>query len=319
MRPFIVFNPAAGDAPSARRLRGLVSRLPPHELVATRGPGDAGRLAAEAAEAGYDPIVVAGGDGLLGEVVNGLAPEPGRVRLGLLPMGTGNDFARGLGAPRDAGAALEAVLGGMERRVDAGRVRARRGDAGSAAASGWWVVNTLVAGLAGRVARRADGSAKRLWGSLAYRVAALRELPRARPVATEIVIESEEGEERLELDAHAVAVTNGPFAGGGVPLAPDARLDDGWLDLVVVPDLGRWELSRLVVRLLAGRGDRGSLIRRRAHRVRLAMPETAWLDADGEHLPGREAMIEIVPGALRVLVPEGVGPGLSGPGRGLYA
>ncbi len=314
MRPFVVFNPAAGRAVAAERLRLLLSRLPGYELATTCGPDEAGRLAARAAEDGYDPIVVAGGDGLFAEVVNGLAPDPGRVRLALLPMGTGNDFARALGLSPDPGAALEALLEGAVHVVDAARLDTRGGGPGAESASRWFA-NATVTGLAGRVARRAHRGRKRRWGSLAYRMAALPALAGARPVRTELVLEGPGGEECLELTAHAVAVTNGPYAGGGVRVAPGARIDDGLLDVVVVPDLGGRELFVAVLRLLVGLEDGGRFLRRRARRVRLATAGRAWLNADGEDLAGSEAAIEVVPGALRVVTAPAPAdaPGLTDP------
>lgn len=310
MRPFVIVNPAAGRAPGRDRLAALLSRLPDPEVAETRGPGDAARLAARAADEGADPIVVAGGDGLVAEVVNGLAPDPGRVRLALLPTGTGNDFARALGLGAGPEVALEALRSGRVRRVDAARLRAP--GPGVDEASARWFVNAAVGGLAGRVARRAHRGRKRRWGALAYRIAALPELLRARAVPTELVLEGVGGMERLELSAHAVAVSNGPFAGGGVRVAPAARVDDGWLEVVVVPELGAPELSVAVLRTLAGLGDGGRFLRRRARRVRLAIEGRAWLDADGEDVPGSEATVEVVPGALRVFAREPA-PGLSAP------
>lgn len=306
MTPFVVFNPGAGGAVPIRRLRSLLSRLPGHAFVSTRGPGEAGWLAGRAADAGHDPIVVAGGDGLFAEVVNGLGAEPGRVRLGLLPMGTGNDLARGLGISRNPAAALETILAGSVRTVDAARMETTGMEAPGEPPARWFA-NAVVTGLAGRVAARARGGRKRRWGRLAYRVAALPELLRPRPVETELAIEGAGATERLTLSAHAVAVSNGPFAGGGIRIAPAARIDDGWLDLVVVPGIGRRPLSIAVLRLLAGADDGGRLLRRRARRVRLATRDGAWLNADGEPVPGDEAEIRIVPGALRVLAPPGRG------------
>lgn len=312
-RPFVIFNPAAGRAPGRDRLAALLSRLPDPELAETRAAGDAARLAARAAEDGHDPIVVAGGDGLLAEVVNGLAPDPGRVRLALLPTGTGNDFARALGLGADPETALEALRTGRVHRVDAARLRAR--GPGADEASPRWFVNAMVGGLAGRIARRAHRGRKRRWGALAYRIAAVPELLRARAVPTELVLEGAADTERLELSTHAVAVSNGPFAGGGVRVAPAARVDDGWLEVVVVPALGAAELSVAVLRTLAGLGDGGRFLRRRARRVRLAIEGRACLDADGEDVAGSEATVEVVPGALRIIA-RAPAPGLSEPAEG---
>lgn len=303
MPPFVVFNPAAGRAAS-RRLRRLLETFAPGRVAVTVGPGDGARLAAEAAGAGLDPIVVAGGDGLVAEVVNGLAPEFERVRLALLPSGTGNDFARGLGVPLDPVAALAVIRSGRTRSVDLARIEFP--DPTTGATRERWLANALVAGLAGRIARRANRAGKRRWGARAYRAAVLPELARARAVETELVLTGRPSagrEEHLQIDAYALAVANGPFVGGGVRVAPEARFDDGLLDLVVLPRLGRAALTAVAVKLLAGGADGGRLWRRQCRRVRLRMEDGAWLNADGEELPGGRAKLELVPAALRVLAP----------------
>lgn len=316
MRPFVIQNPAAGRGLAAERLGRLLAALPGVERAVTAGPGEASRLARRAAAAGYDPIVVAGGDGLVAEVVNGLAPEPDRVRLAVVPTGTGNDFARGLGLGGRWEEAVAAIAEGRERRVDAARLRTEGAGGPAGGRADRWLVNALVTGLAGRVARRAGRARKRRWGSLAYRIAALPELARARARdAEEVEIEAEGSGEprRLAVKAHAVAVLNGGFAGGGLRLVPEARPDDGCWHLLVLPDLGPVRLAGVALRLFAGAEVGEPLLRRRIRRVRIAASGPAWLNADGEDLEGGWAQIEVVPGALRIL---GAGPGGRSGGEG---
>lgn len=301
MRPFVVFNPGAGGAVREDRLRRALSRLPGAELVITRAPGDASALAAEAVSQGYDTIVAAGGDGLVGEVVNGLAPDFARARLGVVALGTGNDFARGLGLPLKTAAAVELIRAGETRLVDVAKLRLP-GSAGSPLPPRWFV-NALVAGLPGRIARRTSRAGKRRWGALAYRTAAMPELIRARPVEIELELHDGPGMagERLCVDAYGVIVAIGPYAGGGVCVAPAASQVDGLLHVVLSPDMGRVALTLVAVRLMLGGGDGGRLLRRRARRIRLRVREGACFNVDGEDLPGTEAVVELVPRLLRVL------------------
>lgn len=256
-------------------------------------------MAARAAADGFDPLLVAGGDGLLSEVVNGLAPDFSRVALGLLPLGTGNDLARTLRIPRRPGTAVEVVRARSVRRIDAARIVTGEGP-GSATGPPRYFVNAAVSGFAGQVASRVTAAAKRRWRGLAYRRAALSELRRLTPGRTEVVVD----EETVRCEAYAVVVANGRFLGGGIQMVPGARPDDGLLDVLVVPSLPLPGLVGHLARLLLGVAPAsGGLLRLRGRRIGLRVAGKAWLNADGEDLPGRWAEVEILPGELRFLLP----------------
>lgn len=271
-------------------------------------------MAARAAAQGFDPLLVAGGDGLLSEVVNGLAPDFARVALGLLPLGTGNDLARTLGIPKHPVAAVEVVRAGRVRRIDVATIATREGSDGASGPARYFL-NATVAGFAGRVAGRPTAASKRRWRGLAYRWAALSELRHLAPSRTEVVVDGK----TVRREAYAAVVANGCFLGGGMRMVPGARPDDGLLDVLVVPALPLPGLVHLLARLLLGGAPAGAgLVRLRGRRIGLRMAGEAWLNADGEALPGRTAEMEALAGRLRFLAPPGP-PRRPEPGSGWVA
>lgn len=305
-----MFNPTARRAGRGRRWVEALSDEPATEVRETSGPGDAADLARSARREGVPEVVVAGGDGTLHEVINGLAPfgaeapgEEGRggrragpvPALGLLPLGTGNDAARSLGVPLDLAEARAALEDGARRTVDLGRVRGR--------ADGYFV-NSAVAGVGGRVERILSPRLKRWLGPLSYRVAAVasfRDLPRHR-----VTVEWNGGEGSILTEAYSVIVANGRQAGAGIPVAPGARTDDGRLDLVVLEAGRATRVPGLVRDVLRGRHlDRDDVRRVRAERVSLRARPPMWVSLDGEVFGDEPLDVEVVPGALTLAVPRG--------------
>ncbi|HXV37315.1 MAG TPA: YegS/Rv2252/BmrU family lipid kinase, partial [Myxococcota bacterium] len=247
-RTLLIANPASRNRATARRLAALEARLRsalgPLEVACTRAPRDAERLAREGVRAGVERVIVAGGDGTLSEVVTGLlgAGLGDYAAIGLLPLGSASDFGRGLGAARALDRAIEALAAGRTRRVDAGRVIYRRGDGASATA---YFANVASLGLSAEVADRVNRGRKSdrvrrgrscPGGRLAYALAALRGVLGHRGARVAI---SADGQRVFEGEVCLAAVANGPCFGGGMRIAPGARVDDGCFDWVIVPALPR--------------------------------------------------------------------------------
>ena len=272
------------------------------EIEHTRGRRDAERLAREAVRAGIERIVVAGGDGTLAEVATGLlrARLGDYAELGLLPMGTGCDFARTLGVPRDPDAALGVLRSGSARRVDAGHAR-YVGHDGEPRES--WYLNVASFGVSAATVEITQRTTKRLGGSFAFAVGTVRALLgfRARRVTMRV-----DGEPFLDEEIVLVAMANGRHFGGGMRIAPDARLDDGWLDVVGVVQTPTWRLLARLQKLYRGTHLDDPLVRaRRGRRIEADAPEGAVaLELDGEALGRLPVRVELLPGALAVVGPK---------------
>jgi diacylglycerol kinase (ATP) len=176
MRSRLIANPVAGTDQAPSRLAAfnerLRSRFAPLDIVLTTGPGDAGAAARDAASLGYDHVFIAGGDGTLNEVINGLGSVESafeKTTIGLLPLGTGNDFAAALGLPADPEAALETVLEATPRAVDLGRVNDR------------FFVNVSAGGFIADVSEAVDPQLKSIAGRFAYLIGGARALLQAEP------------------------------------------------------------------------------------------------------------------------------------------
>jgi YegS/Rv2252/BmrU family lipid kinase len=258
-RPLVIANPAAGRGRTGhdltslvRAVRGAVGDL---DVAETARRGDATALAAAAARERRPLVVGLGGDGTLDEIVNGLLADGPRdaallPALGIVGTGTGGDFGRSLGIPHELGAYLAALSGGRERAVDVGW--ARFPDLAGRPVERYWI-NVLSAGVGGLVDRYTAAAPAFLGGRLAYAQATLRAIVMCRRVELVCRYVDPAGERReFPADAHAVAICNGRTFGGGMNVAPMARLDDGLLEVVVFQPRSRWRLVRRLTTVYAG-------------------------------------------------------------------
>lgn len=308
-RTLYIVNPTAGGGRGLATWRvvsrALEARGLPAEYRLTTGRGAAIELAAEAARAGYDTLVAIGGDGTVQEVVNGLiGPDQDcPAALGVIPGGTGNDFSKMLGCTGDPLQALSIVLAGRERRLDVGR------------ANGRYFINIAGVGFDAEVAGFLNQRPKRLPGLLTYLYGIVTMLFRYRPAPMTLDL----GRERLEQKCLLVSVANGPSHAGGLKMCPEARPDDGTLDICVAGDVTRWQTLILLPQTFSGRHTRHPKVRiyKAVKTVRITSDLPLFLQADGEIFGRVPAEFEVVPGALRVLAAapaDGDAAGVAGPG-----
>jgi diacylglycerol kinase (ATP) len=243
-----------------------------------------------------DALVVVGGDGMVNLGVNLLAGT--RVPLGIVPSGTGNDMARGLGIPHDDTEAAIRMLGerlqAPPRVVDA--VRVRWTDADGTPGERRFAC-ALSAGFDAIVNERAN-LMRRPKGPSRYILALLAELAGLRPLRYRVTLD----DEQLELDALLVSVGNNVSLGGGMKITPEALLDDGLLDVMLVKPLSRLAFLRIFPRVF--RGEHTSdprVVMRRAKRIRIEVDAPLVAYADGERIGPLPVELEVEPGALRVL------------------
>jgi YegS/Rv2252/BmrU family lipid kinase len=284
----LIVNPHAGGGRAMRLLPGVEAAL--------RGMGRAFRveptvsmehareLARDARDAG-EIVAAMGGDGITGAVAGEL--RDGAGLLAILPGGRGNDFARKLGIPADPVQACELLASGAERRVDL------------AEAAGVAYLGILSAGIDSDVNEIANTTRLPL-GSNVYVYGVLRAIARWKRAGWSVSVDGE----RLAFDGYSVAVSNSGVFGGGMHLVPDAAVDDGLLDVLVIRDQSRLAYLRGLPRVFKGthlQDPAVTLVRGREITFSADRPFTAY--ADGDPVAALPLTVRVLPGALRVVTP----------------
>jgi YegS/Rv2252/BmrU family lipid kinase len=296
----VLFNPIAGGAKGAsagdrafaahraRKLQAVRRRLIESglevQVAATDSADHAAALALAAAQAGEE-VVAFGGDGMVriaAAAIHGMDAV-----LGILPGGRGNDFAATLGIPRDPLAACEVVVTGQVRSVDAGQV------------DGQLFVGIASIGLESEVTPIAN-RAPRIGGRAVYLAATVYGLARWRPARFELQAD----EERFAFTGYMAAAANSGRFGGGMRLAPDARLDDGLLDLVMIEHISRLQFIRATPKVFRGtHGSEPNVHMRKVSRVRLDADRPFAVYADGDEVARTPAVVSTLARAINVRTP----------------
>ncbi len=298
-RPTLVFvNTAAGGRRGwacALRIQNLFRELRfPAEFLVTKNSEEIQSNVRQAIANKCKLLLAMGGDGTFQGLVNAAFGED--VVLGILPTGGGNDFAVALGLPGDPVIAARAVAGGQPRWVDLVRVNTADGRSRLYVGGGG-------VGLDAEAARYASGAFRRLPGRSRYIASALRALAGYVPIEVRIEF-SETDLGPIEAKALLADVLNTPTYGAGLRFAPEAQIDDGLLDVVLIEDLSTFGVLALLPRLIFSGELRTSRVRRwRAQRVRLTTRKPTMFHGDGEIIGPTPVEIEVVPRALRVLAP----------------
>lgn len=310
MKVGVILNPIAGGGWLKRQLPKIEAALVRHfgafALRETEQNGDAVRLAREFAAEGFDLVIAAGGDGTGSEVADGLLSyqeETGKPApaLGIVPSGTGIDFARGLGLTTDYEKTLARIAAAPERLIDAGRV-SFVDDEGRLHSRHF--LNISSAGLSGATTRAVDRDRKkgRMSAKLLFLWCTVREFLRYDFQTVRVTVDDSAP---IEATVALVAVCNGRFFGGGMMIAPDAALDDGMFEIVVVRAAGKlgliWDL-----RLLYGGRHRNhhAITMQRGKTITIepvgGAGNIALVEVDGEPIGQIPARFEMLPGALRL-------------------
>lgn len=313
--PLVIINPASAGGATRDAWPGIASDLRTHfgpfTPVFTEHPGQGTEIAADAARKGTKLIIACGGDGTISEVANGILLSGKDAELGLLPSGTGGDFRKTLGVPlrtRDAAAILRT---GRSRRIDVGRVTFTT-DEGSQETR--YFLGVASFGMTADVIKRVKEGGpewlpfkgpKWLTGRLSFGVAMLQSAIQA--AATRVVIQLGEQPEQ-HLTVVALCIANARYFGGGMKIAPDAKLNDGKFDVVSIGDLGALRIFTNAPRLYLGAHLGMQQVGHSLAAKLIARPavkgEQISIEVDGE-LPGRlPATFQIVPNALRVRTPD---------------
>jgi YegS/Rv2252/BmrU family lipid kinase len=287
----LIVNPAAGGGRAGRAAPAVQAALRQYGLevgrVDTRDLDHARALATQAAHEGAIAVTL-GGDGLAGAAADGLRGIPGAI-LGVLPGGRGNDLARVLRIPRDPVAACAVIAHGVPRALDVGEVDGRA------------FVGIASAGFDSDANRIANEAPARL-GNLVYAYGALRAMWSWSPVRFRVDLEP--SGERVEFTGYSVAAANSRAFGGGMYLAPDALLDDGMFDIVLIEHVAKARYLANLPRAFKGTHVRLANVRvLRAAAIEVSAERPFTLYADGDPIGELPVRVRTVPGAVTVLTP----------------
>jgi YegS/Rv2252/BmrU family lipid kinase len=295
MKTCVIFNPVArGD--KARTFQARLDEISRDaSLKPTNAPGDARRLAAEASRAGFDTIVAAGGDGTLNEVLNGIADADAfsRARLGVLPLGTANVFAKELKVPQDFAGAWKVIRGGREMIIDAPWANYVSGGQSQRR----YFAQLAGAGLDSRAVELVNWELKKRIGFLSYVVAACQAFGEDLPQ-----IEVTNG--RDTASGQLVLIGNGKFYGGRFPIFPLADLCDGVLEAVIFPRVNLESIARSCWGMLTDDFHTGRhTIQIKGSQLELRCSKPVPFQLDGENVAFLPVTFGVSSRALRVIVP----------------
>jgi diacylglycerol kinase (ATP) len=296
MRICVIFNPAARGN-KARRFKKFLNELSQQcALKATTAPGDARRLAQAAVATGYDIVAAAGGDGTVNEVLNGIADEPDgleRTRLGVLPLGTVNVFARELKIPLKLEKAWAVLKRAQETKIDLGRADFFE----NGKPQHRFFMQLAGGGLDARAVELVSWKLKKTAGPLAYLVAGFQALAEKQPQIST-------GADGKKISGELALVGNGKLYGGPFAIFPTASLTDGLLDVCVFPKVDVASLFRLAPGFLLRKKISEHRVQRlRAARIELTSETPAAFELDGEWIGNFPVAFSVEQKKLRVVVP----------------
>jgi YegS/Rv2252/BmrU family lipid kinase len=294
----LIVNPSAGGGRALKCLPAVEAELRrlgiAHRVVQTESVRHARELATAAADRG-EVAVPLSGDGLVGAVASALRGREDAV-MGVLPGGRGNDFARAAGIPRDPVAACSVLADGVATPLDVGEVISAGGTGAGAAQTFIGIASLGFDSEANRLANEAPA----FLGPMVYAYAAVRAMITWRAATFDVTV----GRERRTFQGWTVAAANGKAYGGGMFLAPDAELDDGQLDVVMVAPRSRRDfVAGLRDVFRATHLERDNIWVLRGAEVRIAADRPFTVYADGDPIGELPVTIRAVPGAIKVLLP----------------
>jgi diacylglycerol kinase (ATP) len=277
-RARIIYNPTSGRELFKKHLPEVLVRLEQAgyetSCHATTGEGDATDAARQAVERKFDLVIAAGGDGTINEVVNGIAEQNYRPKVGIIPVGTTNDFARAIGVPRSIDVACDVIVEGVSVPIDIGRVNDK------------YFINIAGGGRLTELTYEVPSKLKTMLGQLAYYLKGIEMLPSIKSTHVEIEYDGKlfEGEIMLFL----VSLTNS--VGGFEKLAPDSSLNDGLFDLLILKKVHLADFIKAAS--LAVRGEHihdPNVLYVKANRIKVKTEQKMQLNLDGEYgglMPG---------------------------------
>ncbi len=303
-RFMFIVNPASSNGRTSRRWPEIKNILDTrgleYDFRMTEGPWEAAEIARDSLRGGYNVVVAVGGDGTLNEVANGFFLVDEEVRagssLGVISMGTGSDFIRTAGIPKDIQSAVKVIERGEKTLLDVGRARFARADGTMADR---YFLNVADVGIGGETAERVNNTSKALGGFVSFLWGVIVSIFLYKNKEMTLAIDEEITWQGKFV---TVALGNGRFFGGGMKITPQAMLTDGLLDVTILPDLSKPRLLMSLPKVYSGRHLEIKGVKyARGKKISIKSPEPALLEMDGE-IPGRTPVdVEVLPLALQIL------------------
>ena len=270
-RARLIYNPTAGREEVRKRIPEILDILESAGLEtschATKGVGDAMRAARKAVDSRFDLVIAAGGDGTVSEVINGLAEQPYRPALGIIPAGTTNDFARAIGLPRSILKATEVIAKGKATPIDIGKINDK------------YFINIAGGGVLTTLTYEVPSKLKTLLGQMAYYMKGLEKLPSLTPIQMKIQADHYVIEDEIMM----FLIANSNSVGGFEKIAPNARLNDGMFDILIIKKMSLPEFIRVATMALKGEHIHDpAVIYFQAKTLKATSPEKVVLNLDGE-------------------------------------
>ena len=297
----VIVNPVAGANKSTFRQWPHIESLLRESGLSfdfqyTEGVGHASELARLAASDGYRFLVAVGGDGTINEVANGLleSDNGSATTLGIVSTGTGNDFIRSMGIPRDYVKACKCIADNRRTIIDVGLVEYRQN--GKKAKR--YFINGAGVGFDAEVTEASHRMPRLLSNTVPFVLSLLKTLPTYRNKDVQMSIDGRQEKRRVL----SVIVSNGAYFGGGMRIAPEAELNDRHLDVVTIGDVGKAELLQVFPRVYKGTHITHPKVRmEKAERITIECDQRILLQADGELLGEGPVTFQVVPAALNVV------------------
>ena len=311
--PLVIVNPKSAGGATQSSWAATASDFRAHfgafQVAFTKKPGDGINLAKRAAEQGRKLIIACGGDGTINEIANGILESGADAELGVLPSGTGGDFRRSLGMPTEMRETAKALRDGVTKKIDVGKVSFF--DHQNRQTSRYFV-NVSSFGLSASIIERVKTKNKLEWlphdllrGKTTFAISSLQEIFDYEFLTVRVSID---GAPEKSLNTINFCVCNSRYFGGGMKIAPDAKLDDGFFDVVNIGDIKTAKIILNGYKLYRGSHlEMAEVKAALARRIEISpayKDQTIFLETDGE-LPGKlPAVYEIVPQILKVRVPQ---------------
>jgi diacylglycerol kinase (ATP) len=310
IRARLIYNPTSGREEVKRKLPAILQRLERGGIEtschATEDKGDAIKAASDAVERGFDMIISAGGDGTLNEIVNGISVHERRPSLGILPLGTTNDFARAHGIPRKWEAACDLLIGRYTTPVDVGQANDR------------YFINISGGGSLTELSYDVPSKLKTMVGQLAYYMKGLESITRLHPTRMRI---SAEGIGEFDEEFMLFLIANSNSVGGFDRIAPNASTKDGLFDVLALRKCNLADFIRIVTTVMRGEPvtQDSHFIHFQTKRIVVESDERVQLNVDGELGGTLPCTFNLLPAHLNVVVDElgETSYRKNGPGRAL--